>query len=249
MEKFFTVDYPDVPFVIFSFSHMAALVLILWACVLVITFRVRLRKEKLNKSFRYAMGALLLLEELAVQIWMVFSGEWSVKWSLPLHLCGISAVLSVIMLYRKSYSIYELAYFWGFGGALQALLTPDLGPFAFPHLYFYQFFISHGLIIIACVFMTTVEGFRPSHRSIWKTFAATNIYAALIALLNIVAGGNYLYLCHKPASPTLLDLLGPWPWYILSLELVLVLMCYAYYLPFALYRRLTDDQRNKNIGG
>jgi len=39
---------------------------------------------------------------------------------------------------------------------------------------------------------------------------------------------------HKPPTASLLDLLPPWPWYILWMEAIgLVVMCLILYLPFA----------------
>lgn len=46
-----------------------------------------------------------------------------------------------------------------------------------------------------------------------------------------------MFISHKPDDPSLLDLIGPWPWYILSLEGVALVMCVILYLPFALRPR------------
>ena len=78
------------------------------------------------------------------------------------------------------------------------------------------------------------EQFRPTWRSIWKAFWVTNIYAAAVALFNLATESNYLMLSAKPAVPTLVDYLGPWPWYIIGLEVVGVISCVVYYAPFAL---------------
>jgi uncharacterized membrane protein YwaF len=40
--------------------------------------------------------------------------------------------------------------------------------------------------------------------------------------VNARFGTNYMYLRAKPEAPTLLDLLGPWPWYVLGGEIVAV---------------------------
>ena len=92
--------------------------------------------------------------------------------------------------------------------------------------------------------MTFVEGFRPQHRSIWKVFIITNIYTGVIGLLNWLIGSNYLFICSKPASGSLMDFLGPWPWYILSLEVVGLLTFYIYYLPFLIRDRLKEKNQS-----
>lgn len=249
MNSLITLNYTDQPFKLFSTSHLAAVGLILAACAITALGRQKLRPLGVNAAFRYGLAAVLLALEAATQTWLAYSGEWSFRYSLPLHLCGASEILCMIMIIRKSYSIYELTYFWGLGGAVQAILTPDLGPFSFPHVYFYQFFLTHGLIIVACIFMTVVESFRPTPRSIVKTFYITNIYTALVGVFNLITGSNYLYICEKPQNPSLLDILGPWPWYLLSLELVLVAMCCLCYFPFLIVNRLNIKPKSRQISG
>ena len=47
---------------------------------------------------------------------------------------------------------------------------------------------------------------------------AVNFYAVAVGVFDVVFHWNYGYLCRKPTNPSLLDLLGSWPWYIVSLE-------------------------------
>jgi len=201
-------------------------------------------------------------------IWHASIGNFSLGEHLPLHLCGLGILLGPIMLLRKNFKLYELIYFWGIGGAIQALLTPDL-VYEFPHFEYLQYFISHSLIIIACIYMTFVVGYRPTWKSILKVFILSNIYLAFIIVVNIITtenfmaicskstglwdrlqelrlqSGNYLYICRKPANPSLIDVLGPWPWYILSLEGVGVLSFLVYYSPFFI-KDMIDKFRNKD---
>jgi len=143
-------------------------------------------------------------------------------------------VLAAFLMINKNYLFYELVYFWGLGGAIQALLTPDIGPYGFPHYRFFQFFISHGTLIFASLYMTWIGGMRPTQRSIWKVWGITNIYMVIMAGFNALTNGNYLFICHKPENGSIMDAMGPWPWYVLALEGVALISFYLYYAPFAI---------------
>jgi hypothetical integral membrane protein (TIGR02206 family) len=78
---------------------------------------------------RCTAAALLLVGELLIHVWALTNSEWSVRTMLPLHLCSVSVYLSALMLLARSRGLYEYMYFVGLGGALAALLTPDLGRF------------------------------------------------------------------------------------------------------------------------
>lgn len=153
---------------------------------------------------------------------------------LPLQLCGMSVTLGAFMLWLRSYRLYEVLYFWGTGGALVALLTPDVAQ-AFPHPLFLRFFLSHGLAFLAVMFATLVMGFRPRARSLLVVMPATAAYALLIYPVNLLLGSNYLFLLAKPAQPSPLDLFGPWPWYIPGFVVMVAVALLLLYAPFAVY--------------
>lgn len=234
-------------FRLFSFCHLGILAAIPILGFLLFHFRETLRQQKINRVMRGAFFLTIVASQLSFHIWLIMHQQWSVTWSLPLQLCDVSAILSAILLVKKSFALYELVYFWGLGGAVQALLTPDFGKNP-PLFLVCQFFISHSMIIITSLFFTFVERFRPSLKSIGKTMVVTNFYAALIGLFNQASGANYLYLLRKPAAPSLLDYLGPWPWYIGSLELVLLVMCVLLYFPFVIIDRFKQHKKIASWG-
>jgi len=118
------------------------------------------------------------------------------------------------------------------GGALQALLTPDIGAYNFPHFRFFQVFLSHGLIIVGALHMTIVEGNRPTGASLKRVFLWLNGYMIFVFLINLLVGGNYLFIMHKPETASLLDLFGPWPVYIFAAEGVAFITFFLLYAPF-----------------
>lgn len=231
MDAFFARDYVGGAFVLFSPAHVAALMAIL----LVNLLMLRLRQPQYSaarRRFRYGLAGLLLANELAWHLWNLAVGQWTVQTMLPLHLCSVFVFLSAIMLVNRSYKIYEFAYLIGIAGAIQPLFTPDLGMYGFPHFRYWQTFLSHGGIVTAAVYMTVVEGYRPYWTTIGKVIIFTNVYMVFVGLVNALIGSNYLFIAHKPETASLLDVLGPWPWYLLSIEAIGLVVFLLLYSPF-----------------
>lgn len=212
-------------FTIFSMTHLVTLGLIVFISVFIFRFRYQL-----DERFRYFLGLLMLSLELGYHAWAVLMGQWSIAYSLPFQLCSMSIMLCLILIFTEARWAFEIVYFTGLGGASMALITPDLF-YDFPHFRFFHFFINHAAILWTIFYFTWTKGYRPTYRSLWKTIGYLNIYMILIYGLNILVGGNYLFLIEKPAAGSLLDVMGPHPWYILSLEGVTILLFHLLYLP------------------
>jgi conserved hypothetical integral membrane protein TIGR02206 len=222
------------PFTFYSTSHWVSLMLIAAACALTLGWREPRERPRLANAIRHVLAALLLLFDIALHVWYFAADQWDPSWTLPLHLCSLTLILSFIMLWTKSYRLFEFNYFAGIGGALQALLTPAAILSGYPHFTFFYFFVAHGGIIVSSLFMIAAYGYRPRLSSVWRTMLWLNVLLIPIGIVNYATGGNYMFIARKPAYPSLLDLLGPWPWYIVSLEGVALIMCLILYLPFAI---------------
>jgi hypothetical integral membrane protein (TIGR02206 family) len=187
VDTVFGIDSLEGEFVLFGTSHIIVLVTLVVLNVLMVVWQRR-AGERAQTAFRYALAALLIGQEISLNVWRLSTGTWSAARTLPLHLCGVAIILSAITLVTKSYHLFEICYFWGLAGAIQPLLTPD-STYGFPHYRFFQVFISHGAIVTASVYMTLVVGYRPTLKSLWKAFVATNVYMLLIAPFNLLVGG------------------------------------------------------------
>lgn len=157
--------------------------------------------------------------------------------TLPLQICGMSVVLTIVLLITRKKPIFDLLYFWGIGGAGMAILTPEQ-LFPFPHILNLTYFWSHALIIIGVAFMMVNYGYRPYFKSFVHALVLTNLYIAVMIPVNIALDTNYLYLCAKPKGATPVDFLGPWPWYILGLELLGAGIFFILYSPYLVMDRL-----------
>jgi hypothetical integral membrane protein (TIGR02206 family) len=230
------------PFEGFGSFHLLALTIIA-ALAIALPLGARLfRRGRASGAVAIVLGSVLLALKVGETGYALTAGyDW--RYLLPLHLCDAAAVAAGIMLLTRALFLYELAYFWGMAGTLQALITPALG-LDFPHPDFWFFFATHGLVVIGAVFATAALGLRPAWKSIPRVFGATAVLALIAAPVNWLLGTNYLYLCAKPPVASLMDYLGPWPWYILTLVPVSLLFFALYYLPFW----FADSLRSRKAG-
>lgn len=201
------------PFEQFGDEHLLALTLVvLWQVLLLSRFRAA--DPATRRTMRGALTGALWAQEAGYHLWRAVTGTWTPREMLPLHLCSAAIWVGGVMLLTRSYALYEFCYFGAIVGASLALLTPDLGPFGAPHYRFFQFFESHGLILTAPLWMTFVEGFRPSVGSLARASAGTAAYGLLVFAANRRLGSNYMFLNGKPPMRTPLDALPPWPRYL-----------------------------------
>jgi hypothetical integral membrane protein (TIGR02206 family) len=154
----------------------------------------------------------------------------------PMQLCDWAAIAIVVFLFSKNILLFECAYFWGFAGTLQAMITPDIR-YDFPHANYFLFFIMHSGIIIAVFYSVFGLQMKPRPFSVIRIFLVSQIYLCTAMIVNHIFNKNYGYLSSKPGSATMLDYLGDWPWYIFSLEAVALLLFALLYLPFYIGNR------------
>lgn len=178
-----------------------------------------------DRTARAALAGLLVLglvvhflelgNRRTIQIWHV----------LPLHLCDMAIFVALFALATKHRLATELLYFWTTTGTLLATLSPALrvGP---NYLRFFTYFILHGGVILAAVYLVLGVGLRPRKGAVLRAWLLTNAYALVVLAVDVAFERNYLYLLRKPRGDTLLDLFGPWPVYILVCE-VLALVLFA----------------------
>jgi hypothetical integral membrane protein (TIGR02206 family) len=235
MERYFQENGNDT-FILFSLTHLLTLVSLILIVVLIFLYRKQLRLPSFNRTFRIGLAVILILSEISLHGWLWRIDAWRIQHSLPLHLSSISLLLSAVLLITKSYRLFEFTFFAGVGSALQAMITPDISAYTFPHFRYVHFFISHGGIVVANLFIVFVEGFKPTAKSVWKAFLYLNLYTCIVFLLNFFLKGNYMYISEKPVNPSLLDYLGPWPYYLIPLEVITLATFWLLYLPFGLYQ-------------
>lgn len=225
-------------FQLFGAAHLSILAaVVLFAAVLCLIQR---RLAPGAKWLRFTLGTVLLADSAFWYIYLAATGQPIFPSQLPLELCDLSFYLAAAVLFTLSPPWFDVAYYWALAGSSMALLTPNLIGH-FPSIATVQFFAGHGLTVSAVLYLAWSGQARPRPGSIARAMIAVNALAAFDAVFDWAFKTDYMYLCVKPGSVTLLNFLGPWPWYIASTEGVALVLFLLLYLPFR-RRRGSHDQ-------
>lgn len=171
--------------------------------------------------------------------WLSLDAPKSLDNILPLHLCDIAAVTAGFALLTRKPLLCALTYFWGLAATVQALVTPAIGV-GFPHLPFVMFFVHHFAVVGAALYLPLVDGWRP-RKPFWKgpceVYLWSLVYMTVAMTANVLLGTNFGFLARPPENPSLIDHLGPWPWYLLPMQGLAIVFFLLLALPFARNRR------------
>ena len=182
------------------------------------------------------IGLALAADAVVYSLSLVVAGTWSAGSSLPLALCDVAVIVAAVACWWRLALLVELTYFWGLAGTLQAVITPDLNV-GFPHLLFFEFLVGHLGIVLAAVFLVVGLRLAPGPGAVPRVFAITAGYTAFVGSVDAVTGANYMFLRDPPGEWTLLGVLGPWPWYVVSAAGVALVLLVLLDLPFRPSRR------------
>ncbi|TDD72015.1 TIGR02206 family membrane protein [Jiangella aurantiaca] len=177
--------------------------------------------DRLSAGFALVFLALTL----PLQVYFNLPGRFDVGLSLPIQLCDLAWLAAIhALLTRRRWSA-ALTFYWGITLSIQPILTPDLDA-EFPDPAFILYWSMHGMTVVAAIFLTWGLGIRPGWDSYRVAVTATAVWAVTVFTFNVAADTNYGFLNAKPDSASVLDLFGPWPWYVV-VETVLIAAVWA----------------------
>lgn len=213
-------------FVLFGTSHMIMILIGVISVLLLIILGFLIRPQLLAKWISVSVLVIKLAEMyyrhrvLGEEIYRM----------LPFHLCNLTIILSLFMMFFHSKFLFQLVYFW-FVGAIFAILTPDI-IFAYPNFWMISFFITHFYLVFSALFALIHFHFRPTKRGMLMAFLFINLWAVLMYFVNQELGTNYLFVNRIPETTTLLSYFGAWPYYLLPVEGIYIIESILLYLPF-----------------
>ncbi len=183
---------------------------------------------------RILIGILVASYPMNLAAWSLADAPQSLDNMLPFHLCDVATFLAAISLWKKNDLLAAMTYFWGLAATMQGLLTPALS-LNFPHPAFFSFFIQHIAIVITALYLPIVAGWRPRRplmKTVGKVWLYSIAYLACAMGINRLLGTNFAFASRPPDNPSLIDHLGPWPWYLAAMAAIALGIFSLLALPF-----------------
>ncbi len=193
----------------------------------------KLPPDKVKIMTRF-LGIFLIAIAVGMQPYEMAVGKWSIQSSLPLQMCAISSWLAGFTLLFDQMWIYYIVYYWGIPGAFHSLLTPEF-TLGTGGIFFYEYYVSHGGIILAALWATIILKRRPAEWSWLKVFAWTQLVIPIVGTINWLLDANYMYICKPPIVDNPF-IIGDFPYHLIGLEFAGLLHFALVYAPFGISR-------------
>ncbi len=217
-------------FHLFGTDHIAVLVItFLLACAFIAMGKHL--SPRIDLVFRYLS---------AIALFITAASGWIVAYRLgvvviPINFCDLALLASIIALLTLQSWSCHLSYFWGLAGTLQALLQPDLS-ISFPGFWWFHFFATHAGVVLSAVYLAATHRLQPTLKTASWITLFSNAYLGIVVGVNSYYGTNFGYLAEKPDHPSILDYLGEWPYYLISMEVIGIISLLILFLPFSSFR-------------
>ena len=229
-------------FELYGADHMAYIYAMVFFWIALPLFSRKYLNHQSQRYIAIFLAIFIIGIEIIDDIYRVFdkSVGWNIKTDLPLHMCGFSVFATSYALLKRNQLVFELCYFWGLGGALQAILTPDTTGFHGP-FYLFTFMVSHGLIILNVFYLIFVYRMMLNRGALLRSVVITNILLVGIAIINWTLDANYFYLFYPPDVSNPLILTDIQPYYFLNMEIVATIVLFLISIPMLIYRKRLES--------
>jgi len=215
----------------FSVQHGVPVLGILLIGLIAIIIGIRTTSRARKKHILLFLSIFPALSVIASMLIQLSIGQFTLANDLPLHICRLLALLAPFVIWKENKFWLGVFYFWIIVGTLNAVITPDL-EWGIPHWTYYYYFILHVFLVLLPLYYTIVLKFRVRARDLWNAYWTANVFLIISLPINFLLESNYMFTRHKPLVPTLIDSMGPWPWYLVSLQFLALLLFIIVYLPF-----------------
>ncbi len=193
LRDFYAMDAPYLK--LYSLPH----ILFLAVCVLTICLFVRFRKSiaaRRDTVSKVMLGILLFQQVFLMYGWYLLVCDNLLAEALPLELCRISSLLTIVFLLTKDKRFMDVIFYFSIY-ALCSLVYPK-NIYHLLHVNGISYMINHLMTVIIPIFGAIAYGWRPSWRGCGRAVLAFSLYFPTVIVVNHFTGGNYFYLVDRP---------------------------------------------------
>lgn len=180
-----------------NFATFGKLHLIILSIALLVSMFIIIRKEE-SRVFELFVGIVLLIQQVILYFWYFKENYHPLQEGLPLFHCRVAIITLLIGLIFKKDFMAKMGSYWGIFGSISAMLFPALDPFSFPHITQFSYFIGHVFLLWGSIYLLFVKNVGMNKYEFKKIVIITNIYHALIFILNNIIGSNYAFMSTSP---------------------------------------------------
>lgn len=177
------------------FNHFGMLHLSILAIFIIGIFfiyqKTRSGSEADTMKLLKVMALVLLVDQIILYSWQIFSGYFRWDMSLPFYHCRIIVFILIFGAFLENKDLLNLGMYLGLIGSITSLIMVDLYDFSFPHFTNFQFFTSHifmGLMAFTLVF-TKVN--QVTIAELKEVLILVNIMNVIILLANLFLLSKY----------------------------------------------------------
>lgn len=218
----------------FTLEHYLPIAIILFLGIIISLFA----KYKLNEKQQRTTGVLISLIPLAGilgKLLFNFIEGFQYKLDLPLHVCNVLALIGPYLMWSKNRFLLGIAYFWIFAGTLNANITPDI-QFGYPHWQHLTYMLMHAGLLLIPIYALINYDLKINWKDLKNAFWGANLFLIFSLTINYLLGSNYMYTISKPEAQTIVDYMGPWPWYLLTGQVLALVLFLILYIPYIFKR-------------
>lgn len=226
----------DSSFNAYTIEHFAPILL----AVLIGFVSIVVANKYLTDRAKIILGTLLAFVPFTCVIgrmsYLFSQGLMDPKEDLPFYLCRFMALILPFVFYTRNRLLLGIMYFWILAGTINAVITPDLkqGP---GHWEYNLYWIYHLMLIVTIIYGVFVYRFKITWKDYRNAVFATILFTIFSGLVNYLLKANYNYLSAKPEVASILDHMGPWPWYIVSVYTLMFFLFFLALLPYLIKSR------------
>ncbi|MDA9736188.1 TIGR02206 family membrane protein [Gammaproteobacteria bacterium] len=226
------------PFEILGPSHLLTLLIIVSIAFLFPKFI-----NSKTDSSKIILAKILGFSAITLELIKPFIWHYAMDfpWArlIPIHMCNLSTIFIGVFLLTDRRIFFEVSFFWGIGGGINALVTPDV-PLTFPDPQYILFFVGHGLLIVCIAYACIVLKNRPTLDSVKNGIYFSLAILPIVYIVNLTIGppANYWYLATKPVGESLLNYFPDPPLHIPLLIVLGTLVFYLIYSPYWIFDKI-----------